>query len=379
VLAPDKFKGSLDAPAVAESLAEGIREGLPDASLVLRPIADGGEGTVDCAVGAGFDQVLVKARGPFGEPGEARIAVRGGHAVIELAEICGWPRRPDGEQAPLEADTRGVGDAVLAALDRGCRRLTIGVGGSLSSDGGLGFARALGVRALGPDGAEIGYGGGALLGLRRLDVSGLDPRLCETELMLATDVDSPLLGPRGAARLFAPQKGAGGRETVLLEEGLSHLADHVEVTAGRGLRDMPGAGAAGGVAVAAVGLLGAEITAGAELFAALMRLEELVRDADLVITGEGRWDEQTLGGKGPMHVAAVARSAGRPVLVVAGAIEVDATALRSAGVAHALALGQIEPDAQICMTQAASLLVEAGRLLRPQILLHARPRGDGNA
>ena len=352
LVAPDKFKGSLDALGVAESLAEGIAEALPEASLVLRPIADGGEGTVDCALSAGFDQVRVRARGPFGEYGDARIAVRDDHAVIELAEVCGWPRVTSAGPAPLEADTRGVGDAVLAALDHGCTRLTIGVGGSLSTDGGLGLARALGVRALDSEGSEIDVGGGALARLTTLDVSGLDARVLEAELTLATDVDSPLLGPRGAARLFAPQKGADEEQVELLEAGLAHAADVVEALAGQPVRDRPGCGAAGGIGLTALGLLGATVQSGAEVLAALVGLDDLVQDADLVVTGEGCWDDQTAQGKGPMHVVALARAAGKPVVVVAGALEVPAASLAEAGVVDSYALSELEPDHEVSMTQA---------------------------
>jgi glycerate kinase len=367
LVAPDKFKGSLDASTVARSIAAGITSSLPGASVGLCPVADGGEGTVDCAVTSGFTPVVVRVRGPLGDLVDARIGVRDDRAVVELAEVCGWPRLPASGPAPLEADTRGVGDALRAALDLGCTRITLGVGGSLSTDGGLGMVRALGLQARDAEGAELAYGGGALGRLATLDTTGLDGRILDVDFTLATDVDSPLLGPRGAAALFGPQKGADPDQVLLLEAGLSRLADCVERLAGRPVRDLPGSGAAGGIAATAVGLLGARIRSGAEVLAELTGLPELVKRADVVVTGEGRWDVQTAAGKGPMHVVRLARAAGVPAVVVAGAVSVSPQSLRELGVVDAIALVDLEPDRDRCMSDAAALLTEAGRRLAPRL------------
>ncbi len=338
LLAPDKFKGTLTAAAVADHLVAGIRSVRPEVEVVIVPVSDGGDGLLDALARAGFTQVPVRASGPTGVPGDTSYVRRGKEAVIEMAEICGLGRLPDGELAPATASSGGVGEVVKEALDAGCTELLIGVGGSASTDGGAGMVRALGARVLDADGDELDEGGEALGRVAQLDLTGLDPRLAEATISLACDVDNPLTGPTGAAAVYGPQKGAGPELVATLDRALSTWADVVAATTGRDLRETPGAGAAGGIGFGAVAVLGAELRPGAALVQQLTGLEEALVGVDLVITGEGSLDEQTLSGKAPAGVADAARRAGVPVVAVAGQCLLDSDALAGAGFRAAYAL-----------------------------------------
>ncbi|MFE7228796.1 glycerate kinase, partial [Nocardioides sp. NPDC057577] len=242
VVACDKFKGSLTAREVDEAVAAGILAAHPETEVRIVPIADGGDGTVAALAGAGFDLVPVEVAGPTLEPVTAHYAVRGDLAVVELADTCGLLRLPGGRLAPLTATSRGLGEAVLAAIDGGARTVVIGLGGSASNDGGSGMLRALGVRLLDASGAELAEGGAALQSLARIDLDGLDPRLRDIEIVVACDVDNPLLGPRGAVATFSAQKGAGPREQAILEESLTTYASLISDALGRSApEDTPGA------------------------------------------------------------------------------------------------------------------------------------------
>jgi glycerate 2-kinase len=356
VVAPDKFEGSLSAGQAASAIQAGLRRARPDVEVVRLPIGDGGAGTLDALIASGFERVPVPAGGPTGEPVEAAIAVQGQRAFVEMAEASGLQRLPGGRPAPLEASTSGTGELVRAALDRGARQLVLGIGGSASTDGGAGMAAALGVRFLDQGGAELPPGGAALLRLARVDLTGLDPRLRQVEVTVASDVDNPLVGPEGAAHVYGPQKGAGPDDVLLLDSALRRYARVLADDLGLELAATPGAGAAGGLGAGAIAFLGARIRPGIELVLELIGFQDAVAEADLVVTGEGKLDAQTLRGKAPVGVARAANAHGVPVVALAGAVEVADRELRAAGFEEAHALLDLEPDPQRCMAEAASLL-----------------------
>ncbi|MBC3190618.1 glycerate kinase [Pseudonocardia sp. C8] len=372
VIAPDKFKGSLDAAEVAAAVADGVRSALPGADLDLVPVADGGEGTVAAALGAGFRPVEATVTGPVGDPVRAAVAVDGSTAVVELAAASGLDLLPGAAAgtprfAPLDAGTAGTGQLITAALDAGCTRIVLGVGGSATNDGGAGMLAALGARLTGAGGAPLPAGGGALAGIEAIDLSGLDPRLAGVEVVLAADVTNPLLGPDGAAAVFGPQKGASAADVSTLDAALARFARCVAAAVGRDpdeLVSLPGAGAAGGVGFAALAVLRATRRPGIEVVRELVRLDERLAGTDVVITGEGSLDGQSLGGKSPVGVAAAARAHGVPtVIAVCGRNQLDAGQARAAGFDQVHALADREPDPRRSMAEAARLLTELGREL----------------
>jgi glycerate kinase len=365
VLAPDKFKGTLTARQAAAAMADGARRVAPDADVVLLPIADGGEGTVAAFVAAGAREVRTTVSGPLGRPVLATWARRGEVAVIESAQANGLDLVLPDSMTALAATTFGVGQLITAALDAGCSRLVLAVGGSATTDGGLGMAQALGVVARDRNGQSLPTGGGALERLTSLSMSGLDPRLRSTSVVVACDVDNPLTGPAGAAAVYAPQKGAGPRQVETLERGLVRLASVVgdlnpsALPGGEGTRSfaaVPGAGAAGGLAGGAIVFLGGELTSGAELVLGLIGADAALVDADLVITGEGSLDDQSLNGKAPGVAAAHARLAGADVLAVAGVVQIGPSEVAAAGISHAFALVDIAGSQADAMARAAELL-----------------------
>ncbi|MFF7382238.1 glycerate kinase [Streptomyces griseoluteus] len=353
LVAPDKFKGSLTAAEVAAHVAAGLRRAVPGVVVETLPVADGGDGTVDAALAAGFERREVKVAGPLGHPVTAAFAVRGDTAVLEMAEASGLRRLPAGTFAPLTASTHGSGELLRAALDSGARTVVLGVGGSATTDGGAGMLTALGARFLDERGEPVGPGGGGLADLAEADLTGLDPRLASVELILAGDVDNPLTGPHGAAAVYGPQKGASPADVALLDASLARFA----AVLAPGLADRPGAGAAGGVGYAAL-LLGARFRAGIEVILDVLGFADALARADVVITGEGALDEQTLRGKAPAGVAAAARAAGKEVLAVCGRLTLPPETLHRAGIAAAYPLTALEPDPATCMAQAGPLLEE---------------------
>ena len=348
LVAPDKFKGSLTAAEVASAVASGIADVRQDALVRTLPVADGGDGTVDAAVAAGFRRVRVPVRGPTGQPVTASYAVRGGTAVVELAEASGLHRLP-GAPEPLAATSAGTGDLVTAAVRSGCRRVVLGVGGSACTDGGAGMVTALGARLLDSAGRELPFGGGSLSGLARVDLSDLDPVLSEVDFELASDVDNPLFD---AASVYAPQKGASADDVSLLDEGLRCWASVV----GPEFASRPGAGAAGGVGFAAMAVLGARMRPGIALLMELLGFDDALAGASLVVTGEGSLDRQTLSGKAPAGVARAAADKGIPCVAVAGRCQLTSVELAGAGIAAAYALTDLEPDPGRCMAEAGPLL-----------------------
>ena len=363
VVAPDKFKGSLGAAAVAAAVADGLRAAVPGVDAREHPVADGGDGTVEAALSAGFAREEVPCTGPTGEPITAALAVRDQTAVVELAEASGLRRLPGGRFAPTSATSKGTGELVRAALDLGCRRVVLGIGGSACTDGGAGLVQALGASLLDRDGRDLPPGGAALADLDRLDLAGFDPRVAATRFVVACDVDNPLLGPGGAAAVYGPQKGASAAEVALLDAALARWAEVAHAAAGVDAAGVPCAGAAGGVGFAAVVFLGAELRSGIEYLLDLLEVRSALPGARLVVTGEGSLDEQTLHGKAPAGVAAAARAAGVPAVAVAGRNTLPASALESAGIARAYTLAEIEQDPERSMREPVPLLRRlAGRI-----------------
>jgi glycerate kinase len=350
VVAPDKFKGSLRAEEVTWTIASVLRA-RPGVEIVEHPVADGGEGTVALAIATGFEPVTVLVTGPLGRPVEATFALRGHRAVIEMASAAGLAllqTAPDPGTA-WRATTFGVGELILAAVDRGATHLVVGAGGSASTDGGAGAVEALGVdvRALGqqPHACDSAP-------------AGLDPRLAGVDIVVACDVDNPLLGTTGAAAVYGPQKGADARCVADLEGRLSCWADAVAAATGTDLRHLPGAGAAGGLAFGLVALLGARLVSGVDLLLELTGFDRLAASADLVIVGEGSLDHQSLRGKGPVGVARAASAHGTAVIAVTGRNTLTESECRRAGLRAVYSLGDLESDPRTCMRDAGRLLAE---------------------
>lgn len=363
ILAPDKFKGSLSAPQVAQSLKAGLLSVDPGLTIELMPVADGGEGTIDAVVASGFTRVTVTVQGPTGQPVAADFALRDKVGVIEMAQASGLDVLPGGEFAAMTASTYGTGELISAALDRGCTEIVLGVGGSATTDGGAGMISALGAKILDASGAQLSPGGGALKDTASVDLSGLDQRLAQVKFILASDVDNPLLGATGAAAIFAPQKGASPAQVEQLEEALTRYSQVITNTLGVAAIEssaVPGAGAAGGIGYAALAFLGAERHSGIEVILGLNNLAERLDGAGLIITGEGSLDEQSLFGKAPVGVATAAAVANVPVIAVCGRTTLSAETLRNAGIIDCLALVDIEPNPELSMKNAGSLLIGVG-------------------
>lgn len=360
LIAPDKFKGSLTAAEVAAAVARGLTAAAPDVDATCLAVADGGDGTLDAAIAAGFHRVETTATGPSGTPRITSWAERDGTALIEMASVSGLAQLHGGRPDPLGATSRGTGELIREALDAGCSRIVVGIGGSASNDGGAGMASALGALLTDCEGRPLAEGGAALSGLAGIDLAGLHPGLATTEVVVACDVDNPLLGARGAAAVYGPQKGASVHDVERLDKALATWAGRVALATARDDRNVPGAGAAGGVGFAAVALLGARLEPGIDLMLDLLAFDRQVQGMDLVVTGEGSLDGQSLHGKAPLGVARAARAAGVKAVAVCGRKDVDDEALRCVGIDAAYALTAIEPDIRRCMTEAATLLEQLG-------------------
>jgi glycerate kinase len=381
VIAPDKFKGSLSAPDVARHLEEGLQAGFRSAGLgpleVLRiPVADGGEGTLDAAVGSGFTRRRAVVSGPTGLPLTAEFAVRGREAVIEMAAASGLAVLPGGagkdgtgqtggpDSGTAKAATSlGTGELIRSALDAGCRQIILGVGGSANTDGGAGVLQGLGAILFDAEGNELPPGGAALADLASIDFSGFDSRLDEARFILASDVDNPLLGPEGAPAIFGPQKGATPEDVRTLDAALANfvhvLADEIGPRALKAAA-APGAGAAGGVGYAAIAVLAATRRPGIDVVLEFTELADRLAGADLVITGEGSLDEQSLLGKTPMGVARAAARAGVPVMAVCGRTTLTPEQQKESGFQQVYPLTALEAKVDICIAEAATLLEQLG-------------------
>ncbi|MER6097702.1 glycerate kinase [Streptomyces sp. NPDC001728] len=367
LVAADKFKGSLTAVQVAERVTAGLRRVVPELTVETLPVADGGDGTVAAAIAAGFERHEVRVTGPVGEPVTAAFALRGTTAVVEMAEASGLQLLPAGVFAPLTATTYGSGELLRAALDAGATTVVFGVGGSATTDGGAGMLAALGARLLDADGQPVGPGGAALAGLATADLGRLDPRFETVDLILASDVDNPLTGPKGAPVVYGPQKGATPDDVRTLDAALAHFATVLEKAIGPKAAEAalaPGAGGAGGIGYGAL-ILGASFRPGIELMLDVLGFAPALERATLVITGEGSLDEQTLHGKAPAGVAAAARAAGKEVVAVCGRLALPPEALGAAGIRRAYALTDLEPDTAKCIANAGPLLEDtAARIAR---------------
>jgi glycerate kinase len=335
VIAPDSFKESLSALDVAIHIEAGFREVFPDWDYVKVPVADGGEGTVEALVAATDGRIVTQTvTGPLGEPIDAFFGISGDGqtAVIEMAAASGLMLLQPEQRDPMRTTTYGVGELMRAALNLGARHFIIGLGGSATNDGGAGMAQALGVQLLDAGCQPIDMGGGALSALARIDMVDIDPRIAECEIEVACDVDNPLVGPFGASAIFGPQKGANPLIVRKLDDNLRHLAARIEADLGLSLADMPGGGAAGGLGAAMVAFAGARLRPGAEIVTAAVGLDAIVADADLVITGEGRIDSQSIHGKTPVGVARVAKRHGKPVIGIAGCLGTGADLVHAHGI-----------------------------------------------
>ena len=379
VIAPDKFKGSLTAPEVAERLRAGLLTADPGLTVDTVPVADGGEGTLDAALAAGFDRHTVTVSGPTGEPIEAPIAIRGSTAVIEMALASGLAVLPGGVLRAREATSLGTGELIRYALDSGCTSIVLGVGGSANTDGGAGMLTGLGAALLDETGSALPDGGAALADLAWIDLSNLDPRLANVAFTLASDVDNPLLGPNGAAAVFGPQKGATPDDVAHLDGVLSRFVEVLEKELGPragALSAAAGAGAAGGVGYAALAVLNAERRPGIDVVLELTGLADKLDGADLVITGEGSLDEQSLGGKTPLGVAMAA--GGIPVIAVCGRTTLSRQQAAAAGFEGVYALTDLELDVAKCIANAGPLLEQVGQNIAAHIGVGVGPEGGTN-
>ncbi len=329
LVAPQQFKGSLSAGEAAEAIADGLRRALPGVELDLLPLADGGPGTVEALVeasGGRFREFSV--HDPLGRPVRARWGALGAQgeqntatAVIEMAAASGLALLRPQERDPRKTSTFGTGELLRAALDAGQRRIIVGVGGSATNDGGAGLAQALGARLLDAEGSDLPPGGASLARLARIEAAGLDPRLGRAEVIVAADVTNPLCGPQGASLVYGPQKGASEEVAPELDAALARYAEIVRRDLGVDVADVPGAGAAGGLAAGLIAFCGAQVRPGFEVVAEAVGLADRVAGADVVATGEGRLDRQTAFGKTAAGVARAAREAGKPVVALVGSVE----------------------------------------------------------
>ena len=363
VIAPQGFKGNLTALEVAQAIEEGVKRIVPDAETVLKPMADGGEGTVQALVDAtGGELITTEVTGPLEERVNAHWGILSDKttAVIEMASASGLPLVPPEKRNPFITTTYGTGELIRAALDRGCRKLIIGIGGSATNDGGIGMAQALGARLLDADNKELPFGGAALARLERIDISGMDPRLADFEVTLASDVNNPLCGPRGASAIYGPQKGASPEMVKQLDAALSHYADVIKKDLDIDLREVPGAGAAGGLGLGLMVFLKAKAVPGIDVVIRATNLIADLKGAEIVFTAEGRIDCQSAMGKVPTGVALAAKEFGATVIALAGEVADDCRVVFDQGIDAVLSiapgpitLDQSMADAEKLLTNAA--------------------------
>ncbi|UPQ89349.1 glycerate kinase [Vibrio sinaloensis] len=335
VIAPDSYKESLTAMEVATAIESGFKQVLPHAEYVKLPMADGGEGTVQSLVDAtGGHIVSAEVTGPLGQKVEGFYGVLGdgSTAVIEMAAASGLHLVEPEKRNPMLTTTYGTGELIKAALDAGVQHIIVGIGGSATNDGGMGMAQALGARFIDSEGNELASGGGALAQLASIDLAGLDARLSDVKLEVACDVDNPLCGPKGASQVFGPQKGATPEMVRQLDQNLAHYAAVIAQTNGKDVIEQAGAGAAGGLGAALLGLFDATLRPGISIVMDAVNLSQVLRDADLVITGEGRIDSQTIHGKTPIGVARTAKQYHLPVIGIAGSIAKDCSVVHAHGI-----------------------------------------------
>ena len=368
VIAPQSFKGSLSAQEVAQAMARGVKRVMADAETIMLPMADGGEGTVEALVFSTHGRIITtEVTGPLGQRVTAQWGILGDgvSAVVEMAAASGITLVPPEKLNPLVATTYGTGELIRAALHADCRRIIIGIGGSATNDGGAGTAQALGAKLLDEKGDELPWGGAALVRLRRIDVSGLDPRLAEFQVIAACDVNNPLCGEQGASRVYAPQKGATEEMCQQLDEALANYAEVIKRDLGTDVTDIPGAGAAGGLGAGLVAFLGAKLISGVEIVSEAVGLANHLKGAGLVFTGEGRIDAQTLFGKTVTGVAAKAKEFRIPVVAIAGEVIGDYQEFYRHGIDTALSIASGPISLEKSMANAERLIADAAeRALR---------------
>ena len=381
IVAPDAFKGSMSAVQAARAIERGLKRAMPEAEIVRCPLADGGEGTLDVfRQTAGSTECPVPAVDPLGRSLEAPlILLEGGDtAVIELARTAGLDLLSPKERNPLRTSTAGVGMQILRALDKGVRTVILTIGGSATNDGGMGMIRVLGGRFLDGDEHELEGTGGDLLRVVHMDLSGLDSRIAQTEFKVLCDVNNPFYGPRGAARVYAPQKGADAHTVEELDRGLVQLARLIQEKTGVDLQKLPGAGAAGGFGGGAAALLGARLVSGIQEVLEISGFEQMIEGGALVLTGEGRTDGQTLEGKVPYGVLQKTREAGIPLVVLSGSLGEGANRMLDAGAAGLFSIQREPGTLESAMSRGEELLEDAalriGVLFRELMVLREQER-----
>ncbi|MGI6031008.1 MAG: glycerate kinase [Eubacteriales bacterium] len=361
VIAPDSFKGSNTTIAVANHIEKGFRKVFSDLEVVKIPIADGGEGTVDALVlGAGGVFKEKEVVGPLGEKTMAKYGILdNGVGVVELAAASGLPMVPEDKRNPLYTTSYGTGELILAAIEDGCKKIVIGLGGSATNDGGLGIAQAFGVSFKDAEGKELGYGGGELARLATIDASGLDKRLADVEIVVACDVTNTLCGPKGASAVYGPQKGATPELVEVLDKNLAHMAKIIKEQLGQDIIDVPGTGAAGGASVPLMVFAGAKLESGIQVVLDVTEIDKHLKDADFVITGEGRIDGQSVYGKVPVGVGKRAKEFGLPVLAIVGDIGPGAEACYDHGVDAIMSTVNAAMPLKEAMERSTELMIEA--------------------
>ncbi len=362
VIAPQGFKGNLSALQVAQAIVSGIKRVLPDAVTIIKPMADGGEGTVQALVDATGGKIMTKeVTGPLG----GRVTAHWGllsdkvTGVIEMAAASGLPLVPTEKRNPLVTTTYGTGELILAALESGCRKLIIGIGGSATNDGGAGMAQALGAKLVDSKGAALPFGGAALANLKRIDVTTLDARLANSEVLIASDVTNPLCGAQGASAVYGPQKGATPQMVAQLDAALTHYADVIQRDLGVEVKNVPGAGAAGGLGAGLIAFLKAKVIPGIDVVIQTSGLVDNLKDADLVFTAEGKIDSQTAYGKVPTGVARKAKEFGLPVIAIAGEVADDCRVVYQHGIDAVLSIAPGPISLSQSMAEAESLVTDA--------------------
>ena len=372
VIAPDSFKGSLTAAEAAEAIETGFRAVYPDAEYVKVPMADGGEGTVQSLVDATSGTIITQlVSGPMGDMVAGFFGILGDRqtAVIEMAAASGihWVRPK--ERDVFLASSFGTGQLINAALDRGCDKLIVGLGGSATNDGGMGMMKALGAQFLDQEGVQLTADVRALLQLERIDLRHLDPRLDKTEIVVACDVDNPLCGENGASMVFGPQKGATEEDIAVLDQALTRYGDILSANAGRDIASEPGAGAAGGMGAAFIGLIDAVLKPGVDIVIEIVDLANSLVDANLVITGEGRIDNQTIHGKTPTGVAKVAKSCNLPVICITGSVEDGADFTHQLGIDEIYSVTEGDYDLTEVLIEAEHKLTQAAQKIAKSLNL----------
>lgn len=361
VVAPDSFKGSVTALQAATAIEQGLRRVFPHAEIDKIPMADGGEGTVQSLVDATGGRIKTEhVIGPLGNEVDAEFGILadGETAVIEMAAASGLTLVPPDKRNPLHTTTYGTGQLILAALEVGCRRLIIGIGGSATNDGGAGMAEALGVQFLNTDGKTVERGGGGLGELTSIDIAELHPKISDTETVVACDVNNPLTGPKGASHVYGPQKGATPEMVKTLDAHLEHYDKVLTQTFGQSFNNIPGAGAAGGLGAGLMAFLNAELKLGVDIMIDTVKLKERMKGASLVFTGEGQLDFQTAFGKTPVGVAKVAKADKIPVIAIAGGIGEGANAVYDAGIDAMLGIVQAPMSLEDAVEDAPQLIAD---------------------